>query len=152
MIKIPHIFIPNNTPSSKNSKQIGFIFKGKGLGKKKIPTLRNSDLVTKYKKDTGVLWSTYAKNFHRMIEKEIELGPLKIGLYFVRDSRRKFDYNNSSQIICDLMQLYGWVDNDDSSSLIPVFLGYHVNKNAPGIYICIIKNEDYNSLTNKYIE
>lgn len=150
IFKVPHIFIPINTPSSKNSKQIGFIFKGKGLGKKKIPTLRNSDLVTKYKKDTEILWATYSKNFHRMIEGLDK--PYYLGLYFVRDSKRRYDFINAAQIVCDLMQTYSWVEDDDSTNITPVFLGSSVNKDVPGVYICILKDQDYKKLINKYIE
>ena len=62
----------------------------------------------------------------------------KIGFYFIRDSKRKFDYINAAQLPLDLMQDYDWIDDDDANNVIPVFLGYEVDKKNPGVRIKIL--------------
>ncbi|MBR8701664.1 MULTISPECIES: hypothetical protein [unclassified Fusobacterium] len=120
------IFISGNVPSSKNSKQ----WTGK--------CLINSKTVQKYLK-------LYAYQFqlprnrnefkHKLEGKE---KPYKIGFYFVRDSKRRFDYINVCQLPCDLMTEYQWIDDDNANEIIPVFLGYEVDKNNPGVRIEVL--------------
>lgn len=63
--------------------------------------------------------------------------PYKIEMYFIRDTRRKFDYINSSQIILDLLTAHGIIEDDNMDEVKPVFLGYEVNKLNPGVRISI---------------
>lgn len=118
-------FIPFNTPSSKNSKR----WTGK--------LLINSKQVMEYKKETSVFWAKNRKAFLEAI-KDLEK-PLKIGFYFIRDTKRKFDFVNVAQLPLDLMQEYGWIPDDCMTEIIPVFLGYEVNKNKAGVEISILK-------------
>lgn len=121
-----HIYIPNNVPSSKNSKR----WTGK--------ILIASKTVMQYKKngDTVKAWIQGKSQFRKLVE-GLKM-PYKVGFYFVRDSKRKADYVNLAQLPLDLMQYYGWVDNDDMDSVIPVFLGYEVDKQRAGVYISVI--------------
>ena len=64
--------------------------------------------------------------------------PYKIELYFIRDSKRRFDYINVAQIIFDLMQEYGYIEDDDSQNIIPVFKGYKVDKSRAGVEIEVL--------------
>ena len=68
--------------------------------------------------------------------------PYKVGLFFVRDSKRRFDYINACQIVADMMVDEGWIDDDDSSNFVPIFLGYSVDKKNPGVYILPMANYD----------
>lgn len=117
-------FIPFNTPSSKNSKR----WTGK--------MLINSKQVMNYKKATAVFWVKHSKDFLKTT-KNLEK-PLKIGFYFIRDSKRKFDFVNLAQLPLDLMQEYGWIPDDCMTEVIPVFLGFEVDKEKAGVEISIL--------------
>ncbi|AKC96132.1 crossover junction endodeoxyribonuclease RusA [Sneathia vaginalis] len=122
-----YIYIRGNVPSSKNSKQ----WTGK--------TLIMSETVRKYNKNYGYQYDDpeNIKKFKKMIEHEIK--PLKIGFYFIRDSRRKFDYVNIAQYPLDMMVKNGWIDDDNAEEVIPIFLGYKVDKLKSGMIIKICK-------------
>lgn len=67
--------------------------------------------------------------------------PLHISFYFIRSSRRKFDYINPAQTVQDLMVKYGWIEDDDIHNLVPHFHGYEVDKEKAGVIIKVLKNE-----------
>jgi hypothetical protein len=118
------IFISGNCPSSKNSK----VWTGHMLISNR-PT-------RSYENNTRFIYGAYKSEFKKMIGKKRY--PLKVGFYFIRDSKRRFDYANVVQKVADMMVDAGWIDDDDASHLIPVFLGYEVNKAITGVYIDII--------------
>ena len=64
--------------------------------------------------------------------------PYRIELYFIRDTKRRFDYINAAQIIFDLMQEYGYIEDDDSTNIIPVFKGFEVDKEMAGVKIEVL--------------
>jgi hypothetical protein len=117
------IFIPFNTPSSKNSKR----WTGK--------MLINSKTVMVYKKNAKQYYLDNKAIFKSKIK--VKEFPLSISLYFIRDSKRKFDYINISQIVFDLMQDYEWLEDDSMDYIVPSFEGYHVDKKNCGVYIFI---------------
>nr|DAR84485.1 MAG TPA: crossover junction endodeoxyribonuclease [Caudoviricetes sp.] len=123
------IFIAGNTPSSKNSKQFVTLKNGKKL-------LLNSKIVRKYIDKSEMDWRFNKTEFFKMLKGKNK--PYKIELYFIRDSKRKFDYINAAQIIFDLMQHYGYIEDDDSQNIIPVFKGYKVDKLNAGVEINVI--------------
>ena len=123
------IFISGNTPSSKNSKQFVTLKNGKKL-------LLNSKIVRKYIDKSEMDWIFNKTEFFKMLKGKNK--PYKIELYFIRDSRRKFDYINAAQIIFDLMQEYGYIEDDDSTNIIPIFKGFEVDKSRAGVEIEIL--------------
>lgn len=123
------IFISGNTPSSKNSKQFVTLKNGKKL-------LLNSKIVRKYIDKSEMDWRFNKTEFFKMLKGKEK--PYKIELYFIRDSRRKFDYINAAQIIFDLMQEYGYIEDDDSQNIIPVFKGFEVDKARAGVEIEVL--------------
>lgn len=123
------IFINGNTPSSKNSKQFVTLKSGKTL-------LINSKTVQKYIKESKADWILNKNNFKKMIKDKEK--PYKIELFFIRDSRRKFDYINAAQIVFDLMQEYGYIEDDDSTNVIPIFKGFEVDKARTGVEIKVL--------------
>lgn len=123
------IFIKGNVPSSKNSKQFVTFKTGKKM-------LINSKTVRNYMKNHCDEWWENSSKFKEMIKGKEK--PYRIRFYFIRDSKRKFDYINAAQLPLDLMQDYGWIDDDDVNSVIPVFLGYEVDKENPGVRIEIL--------------
>lgn len=126
------IFIKGNTPSSKNSKQFVTLKTGKTM-------LLNSKTVQKYIKNSKADWIKNKTDFLKMLKGKEK--PYKIELYFIRDSKRRFDYINAAQIVFDLMQSYGYIDNDDSQNIIPVFKGFEVDKARAGVEIRVLKED-----------
>jgi putative uncharacterized protein FNV0869 len=126
------IFINGNTPSSKNSKQFVTLKNGKTM-------LLNSKTVQKYIKESKGDWLVNKNEFLKMLKGKEK--PYKIELYFIRDSRRKFDYINAAQIVFDLMQHYDYIEDDDSTNVIPVFKGFEVDKARAGVEIRVLKED-----------
>jgi hypothetical protein len=113
------IFIPGNVPSSKNSKQ----WTGKILIHSK--TTRN------YIRDTKKHYIDCKKIFNAQLVEATNVNllyPLHIDFYFVRSSRRKFDYINPAQTVQDLIVKYGWIEDDNCDIMVPHFSGYHIDK------------------------
>lgn len=123
------IFISGNTPSSKNSKQFVTLKTGKTL-------LINSKTAQKYIKESKADWLINKNEFFKMLKGKEK--PYKVELFFIRDSRRKFDYINAAQIVFDLMQHYGYIEDDDSQNIIPVFKGFEVDKARAGVEIEVL--------------
>lgn len=139
-----NIFIPGNTPSLKNSK----VATSKGV----FP----SKTVRKYMQSLGVKSYSCSRNYYvnyktrpNLFEKAVEPmkevlatreTPHEIGLFFIRNSKRKFDFINAAQIICDLLTAHGVINDDDMDNLIPMPIQvagswYTIDKERPG---CII--------------
>lgn len=123
------IFIKGKTPSSKNSKQFVTLKNGKKL-------LLNSKIVRKYIDKSEMDWIFNKTEFFKMLKGKNK--PYKIELYFIRDSKRKFDYINAAQIVFDLMQHYGYIEDDDSTNIIPIFKGFEVDKAKAGVEIRVL--------------
>jgi hypothetical protein len=123
------IFIPGNVPSSKNSKQ----WTGK--------MLINSKPVRNYIKNTKEHYVKCKEEFDSHLvtmQGDCRTYPLHIDFYFVRNSKRKFDYINPAQTVQDLMVKYEWIEDDNCDIIIPHFSGYHVDKENPGVYITLL--------------
>jgi len=118
------IKIPFNTASSKNSKR----WTGR--------MLISSKLVLDYEKNTYLIWQNKKEEFLELIKGKEK--PYRIELYFIRDSKRHFDYINVSQIVFDLMQKHEWIENDDMENILPSFSGYHVDKRECGVIIKVL--------------
>ena len=123
------IFIAGNTPSSKNSKQFVTLKTGKTL-------LINSKTVQKYLKESKADWLINKNEFLKMLKGKEK--PYKVELFFIRDSKRKFDYINAAQIVFDLMQEYEYIEDDDSTNVIPIFKGFEVDKARTGVEIKVL--------------
>lgn len=139
-----NIFIPFNTPSLKNSK----VATSKGVFPSKTVRKYLQNLgIAKYScsKGTHVNYKTRPNLFEQAVEpmKEtlsLRKPPHEIGLFFIRDSKRKFDWINAVQIICDLLTAHSVIADDDMDNLIPIPINiagswYTVDKERPG---CII--------------
>lgn len=119
------IFIPGNTPSSKNSK----IWTGKFL--------INSKTVTKYLKSSEWCYQGLTHHF-KSLTKDKEF-PLHVEFKFVRDSKRLFDLINAAQIVQDLMVKYCWIPDDNYLYLIPHFNPeVIIDKKNCGVYITVL--------------
>lgn len=131
---IKGIYIPYNVPSSKNSKQ----WTGK--------MLIHSKTTRTYIKNTKQHYIKLKEEFDKQVAQvlcgeliELHL-PLHIDMFFLRSSKRKFDYINPAQTVQDLMVKYGWIEDDNCDIIVPHFSGYRVDKENPGVIIKILKN------------
>lgn len=123
------IFIPGNVISSKNSKQIITTRNG-------IRLLTKSKAAHFYVSSTKEYWVKYKDDFISAISnKEF---PLKISFTLIRKDKRRFDYINLVQLPLDLMVSNGWIPDDDSNHVIPIFEPYLIDKNNPGLIITIL--------------
>ena len=128
------IFIPGNVPSSKNSKQ----WTGK--------MLIHSKATRNYIRDTKEFYRHWEESFNSQVILNTTTDVIHVDFYFIRSSRRKFDYINPAQTVQDLMVKYGWIEDDNCDIIVPHFSGYHVDKNNPGVLIRVLNMEDEKSI------
>tara|TARA_R110002012_G_scaffold169141_4_gene332964 strand:+ start:1003 stop:1368 length:366 start_codon:yes stop_codon:yes gene_type:complete len=118
------VFIPGNTPSSKNSQQ----WTGKYLVKSKT--------TQRYVKNSKWYYVANKKEFKKMLKGKKK--PYDIEFTFYRKTKRKFDYINAAQIVQDLMVKHGWLDDDNCTEMKPYFGNYVHQKDNPGVLIKIL--------------
>ena len=119
------IFIYGNVPSSKNSK----VWTGKFLV--------NSRGVCRYKRQALLQFISYKNRFLKEAEKKSL--PLSVKFTFYRETHQRFDFNNISQILCDLMVSCGWIEDDSYKYLVPVYNPeVIIDKLNPGVKIELI--------------
>lgn len=123
MLKImsKEFFIAGNVPSLKNGKV------------KTKWGLIASKAVRRYQKERGGQWfdEKFREEFlEQFKDKEF---PIKLHMYFVRDSKRKFDYVNACQLPLDLLVKSNLLPDDNADYVVPVFDGYHIDKQNSGI-------------------
>lgn len=119
------IFIPLNTPSSKNSKQ----WTGKFLTSSK-----NTHI---WRRDTKKYWEQFKADFLKELDGLPK--PYNIEFTFIRKSKHKFDYVNPLQTVLDEMVKYGWLDDDNADEIKPFFGDYQYDKLNPGVIIRVLK-------------
>lgn len=137
------IFIPFNCPSSKNSK----VATSRGVF--------HSATVGRYLRNLGIQHYSVSKktvkeyvnreNLFRkaFVDWEKPTSPIKLGLHFIRDSKRKSDFHNISQIILDLMVAHDFLEDDSMDYMLPFPLEidgkyFSYNKENPGVIIKIL--------------
>lgn len=125
------IYIPYEVMSSKNSRVFEYTF-SKQQGKK-VPTLSHSEQYKEYVILTKTHWAKNKVRFLEMIE-GLE-PPYKVGFYFIRTTKQRFDYPNMMQGIMDLMVEHGWLKDDSMDYIKPLPIGYEVNKEVQGVIL-----------------
>ena len=116
-----------NVPSSKNSKT----WTGKILIKSKLCQL--------YIKWAEPLFKANKPLWESQMQK-VEQLPIKVEFYFYRDSKRHWDFINILQIIADIMQAEGYLENDDTTHFVPYYAGEEVvKKDKAGFKMRIIE-------------
>lgn len=137
------IFIPGNIPSLKNSKING-----------RFP----SKTVTKWLRTFGIKSYSpsrkeviYFKRIPKIYNIEELLLPLKLqtnyplllGMHFVRNSKRSWDFNNATHIILDLMTALDIIPDDNVKYILPMPLKidgeyWSYSKDSPGVIIEVL--------------
>lgn len=113
-----------------------------------VPSLKNGKIKTKwgliasksvqrYMKEHSKQWGD--DKFVEEFKKELEgkNTPYRIHMYFIRNSRRRFDFINAAQLPLDLMVKNSLLPDDNADCVVPIFDGYHVDKENAGIEIWI---------------
>jgi len=124
------IFIKGQTPSSKNSR-----ITNRATGRS-FPSKNTQKYVKESKQD----YLDNKERFLKMLEGKEQ--PYLIEFHFVRDSRRRWDFHNISQVVCDLFTLYGYLEDDNTNIMFPVPLKmndkyFTVDKDDPGVWISV---------------
>lgn len=143
------IFIPGNVPSLKNSKikTSRGIFPSKTV-KKYLQNLGIQKYSVREKEVMG--YKTRPNLFEECRSPWFKLlgegrkGPIVVGIHFVRDSKRRFDFHNATQIIADLLVAHDFIDDDDMCEFIPMPVKYQgrwftYDKDKPGVYLKVLK-------------
>lgn len=151
------IFIPGNAPSLKNSK----VKTSRGIF--------SSPTVNKYIRSIGIqkysasrkevkgyadptranLFEKHRAHFAHMMQGKGK--PVFIGFHQVRNSKRKFDFGNSVEIIQDLLTAHDFIEDDNVEFVFPIPMTidgklpeegrireeqwYSVDKLNPGVYL-----------------
>lgn len=139
-----YIWVPLNVPSLKNSK----IKTSRGIFPSK--TVKNYLMAMGIQKYSAsrkevVGYKTRPNKFEEL-RKQFVNGlknkepPFEFGFHFVRKTKAKFDFNNATQIIADLMTAHDFIEDDNMDFFIPYALKinnkyYSVDKEHPGVYI-----------------
>lgn len=142
------IFIPGNTPSSKNGKVKG---------------IYHSKTVTKYLRSLGIqnysVSKRTVKGYRDPQRKNLFIDyigdyfkdreyPIVLGVHFVRDSRRKFDFHNICQVVMDLLSAHHFIEDDNMHYLIPTPFKingrwFSIDKENPGAWLTILNPKDF---------
>lgn len=143
--KIDSLFIPGEVYSSKNSKQIFMKSVGKSKwkfnGKPCIPFITDSAPVKKYKKEVKRHYKSQLGKFLEMIDGKML--PVVVEFTFARKTKGRFDFNNMTELVQDMMVNCGWLPDDDIRHILPIpplppkepFL---LSKDDPGVYIRVL--------------
>jgi len=129
-------FIPYQIPSKKNCQQL-YIARGKGG--KMIPATTTSKRYKDYVTVTKMYWEVFGKEFRNSVERLKIYPPYHIEFTFIRSTAQKVDYVGPLESAQDIMQDFGWIENDDAYTLKPHLGDIEVDKNNPGIRIKILK-------------
>lgn len=115
--------------SSKNSKQIVTLRNGKRM-------LIDSPQSRRQEKVLDILLPANKRIWDKMIEGKKY--PLKLGIFIYRRTHARFDYVNIVQKLFDCMTRYGYWPDDNANYVVPVFLGYSVDKNRPRVELSVL--------------
>ena len=115
--------------SSKNSKQIVTLRNGKRM-------LIDSPQSRRQEKVLDILLPANKRIWDKMVEGKGY--PLKLGIFIYRRTHARFDYVNIVQKLFDCMTRYGYWPDDNANYVVPVFLGYAVDKTRPRVELSVL--------------
>lgn len=144
------VFIKGNVPSSKNSKVNGKWFSKTVTNYLRSHGIKSFSSRRKVVEGYKTRPITFPVQELKELFKDAEY-PVEVGFLLFRDSdKRKFDFNNISQIIFDLLTAFDIIP-DDSTEYVVARCLYHdtqgkrqfyiYDKNDPGVYLKIMPYE-----------
>ena len=126
--------ILGNTPSKKNTKNVVFIgHKCKLCGKGKR-------VVVLPPKNYNQWYVSAKKQILELNLPKISY-PANITFYFYRKSSHRFDYNNISQSVLDLLVDMNVLQDDSAEFVTPIFCGYEKDKDNPRVLVSIYERD-----------
>lgn len=140
-----YLFIGGNVPSLKNSK----IKTPKGIfSSKTVKNYLRSLGIQSYSPSRKVVVK-YARRDNefqkcdKFFENNFGDKPHEIGFHFIRGTKHRFDFNNASQILADLMTAHDFIEDDDMDNFLPYPMkinerAYSYDKENPGVLIKIL--------------
>jgi Holliday junction resolvase RusA-like endonuclease len=118
--------ILGQTPSKKNSKRIvrsggrTFLISSKQcLDWEKSAEIQ---ILNQLQNDTSQITMSY---------------PLNVKMFFYRESKRRWDYNNIGQAVLDILVKMKLLIDDDAEHCVPVYEGYEIDKENPRVEVTI---------------
>jgi len=143
------VFIKHNCPSLKNGK----IATSRGVfSSKTVQKYLRKHGIQHYScsKKTITTYKTIPMTFpvdelRKLFERKSY--PIVIGMHFVRDSNRAFDFNNANSLIMDLFTAFDIIEDDNMNICYPQVLyiddkHFSVDKNNAGVYIKILNKDE----------
>lgn len=148
-------FIPGEVKSSKNNHQIFYnivnthsnwkFFDNK---KQKLlnirPYVTQSKATKEYIAQTKSIYEGLSEEFRtRILSMECKL-PLVIQFTFIRATKaERWDFNNMTEVVQDMMVSSGWIEDDSILYLLPIppippVKPYFYDKDNPGVFITIM--------------
>lgn len=154
------IFLPGNVPSLKNSK----VKTSRGIFSsptvtRYLRTLNIQGFNSRKKTVKGYVDPNRPNLFKKIVEvrfadmKKGKRDPIFIGYHQVRNSKRKFDFSNSVELIQDLLTSHDFIVDDNIAYVFPVPMTikgelptssnikteefYSVDKDNPGVWLKI---------------
>ena len=124
-----YVYIPGNVPSAKNSKQrtkFGII---------------GSKASLRYKHDIAPIYHSKRKEFQSLLVSHT--APYSIGFHFIRSTRGRFDFNNMTQMVQDMMVEAHWLEDDNVRNMVPFPLMVNerfvsLSKELAGVVIAVV--------------
>lgn len=121
------IFIPGDVISSKNSKNIAY--------KNGKPYIEHSEAAKRYKIATVAEYMKFSGAFQKMVADIPK--PFYVALKFLRATNGKFDANNLTQMVADLMVECGWIEDDDDKTIRFIPMNTIYRSPTPGVIIFV---------------
>lgn len=131
-------FIPYQIPSKKNCQQL---YIKTVQGGRQIPSTTTSKRFKDYVSVTKKYWETFGIEFRSAVNKLKLTPPLVVEFTFIRSTLQKVDYVGPLESVQDIMQDFGWIENDDYFNLKPILGDMEVDKNNPGVRIKLLINK-----------
>ena len=137
-------FIPGNVPSKKRAYKPIRVNNGQSAydeiihGKKSLHLgMAKQDHIVRYERESADHWQRYAQAFRELIGVD---RPVYVQMNFIRQTKAsRWDFNNLSQMVCDQMVKFGWIEDDNIENLIAVppfgTFKWGVDKNNAGVLI-----------------
>lgn len=144
------IFIPGQIPSLKNTKIMGK-FQPKTVTQwLRLFGIQNYSIRRKEVNYFKTIKGEYniqeiVAPLRIQIDKYLETNtyPIKLGLHFVRKTKRSWDFHNICQILFDIFTTLEVIPDDDVNHVLPFPLlldgkWYSLDKDNPGVYIKVL--------------
>lgn len=124
-----YVYIPGNVPSAKNSKQ-----------KTKFGLI-GSKASLRYKHDIAPIYNSKRKEFQALLLSHT--APYNVGFHFIRTTRGRFDFNNMTQMVQDMMVDAHWLDDDNVRNMLPFPMMVNdrfvsLSKDLAGVVISVV--------------